>query len=51
MQILNRPDSGETLLKVGLETWTSTPEAFGAYIKSEVEKWGRIIREAGFTAN
>ena len=51
VQILNRPDSGETLLKVGLEPWTSTPEAFGAYIKSEVDKWGRIIREIGITAN
>ena len=51
VQILNRPDAGETLLKVGLEPWTSTPEAFGAYIKSEVDKWGRIIRELGITAN
>jgi tripartite-type tricarboxylate transporter receptor subunit TctC len=51
VQILNRPDAGETLLKVGLEPWTSTPEAFGAYVKSEVEKWGRIIRELGITAN
>lgn len=51
VQILNRPDVSETLLKVGLETWTSTSDAFGAYIKSEYEKWGRIIREAGITAN
>ncbi len=50
-QILNRPDAKETLLRIGLETWTSTPEAFGAYIKSEYDKWGRIIREAGITAN
>jgi tripartite-type tricarboxylate transporter receptor subunit TctC len=51
VQILNRPDSGESLLKLGLEPWTSTPEAFGAYIKSEYDKWGRIIREIGITAN
>ena len=51
VQALNRPDSAETLLKVGLEPWTSTPEAFGAYIKSEYEKWGRLIREIGITAN
>ncbi len=51
VQILNRPDAKETLLRIGLETWTSTPEAFGAYIKSEYDKWGRIIREAGITAN
>ena len=51
VQILNRPDAVDTLFKVGLEPWTSTPEAFGAYIKSEVDKWGRIIREIGITAN
>ena len=51
VQILNRPDSGETLFKVGLDPWTSTPEAFGAHIKSEYDKWGRIIREIGITAN
>jgi tripartite-type tricarboxylate transporter receptor subunit TctC len=51
VQILNRPDTGEALLKLGLEVWTSTPEAFGAYIRAENEKWGRIIREAGITAN
>jgi len=51
VHIINRPDSVEALFKVGLEPWTSTPEAFGAYIKSEYEKWGRIIREIGITAN
>jgi tripartite-type tricarboxylate transporter receptor subunit TctC len=51
VQILNRPDAAEAVLRLGLETWTSTPEAFGAYIKSEYDKWGRIIREAGITAN
>jgi tripartite-type tricarboxylate transporter receptor subunit TctC len=51
VQILNRPDSNEALLKAGMEPWTSTPEAFGAYIKAEYDKWGRIIRAAGITAN
>jgi tripartite-type tricarboxylate transporter receptor subunit TctC len=51
VQILERAEVSETLLKLGLETWTSTPEAFGAYIKSEYDKWGKIIREVGITAN
>lgn len=51
VQILNRPDTGEALMKHGMESWTTTPEAFGAYIRSEYEKWGRVIREAGITAN
>lgn len=51
VQILNMPDTSETLLRQGLEVWTTTPEAFGAYIKSEYDKWGRVIREAGITEN
>ena len=37
VQILHRPDSADVLLKQGLEVWTSTPEFFGAYIRSEYE--------------
>jgi tripartite-type tricarboxylate transporter receptor subunit TctC len=49
VQILNLPESRERLLKLGIEVWTSTPEALGAHIKSEYDKWGRVIREAGIT--
>ena len=51
MQILNRPDATDAVLKQGLEVWTSTPEAFAAYIKLEYDKWGRIIRGIEITAN
>ncbi|MDB5927741.1 MAG: hypothetical protein JWN13_6677, partial [Betaproteobacteria bacterium] len=49
VQILNKADTSEALLKQGLEVWTTTPEAFGAYIRSEYDKWGRVIRDAGIT--
>lgn len=51
VQIIHRPDSVDALFKVGLEPWTSTPEDFGARIRSDYDKWGRIIREIGITAN
>ncbi|MDB5862579.1 MAG: hypothetical protein JWO70_385, partial [Betaproteobacteria bacterium] len=51
VQILNKPDTNELLLRQGLEVWTSTPEAFGAYIRSEYDKWGRVIRAAGISAS
>jgi tripartite-type tricarboxylate transporter receptor subunit TctC len=31
----------------GIEIQGGTPEQFGAVIRSEVEKWGRIVKEAG----
>jgi tripartite-type tricarboxylate transporter receptor subunit TctC len=47
VRILQLPDVGQALLAQGLEAWTMTPEAFGAYIRSEAEKWTRVIRESG----
>jgi tripartite-type tricarboxylate transporter receptor subunit TctC len=47
VRILNAPDIAQALLAQGLEVWTMTPDAFGAYIKSEADKWSRVIREAG----
>jgi tripartite-type tricarboxylate transporter receptor subunit TctC len=44
---LNAPDIKESLLRLGLESAPGTPEAFGAWMKSEYQKWGKLIREAG----
>ena len=46
---LNVPEVKEALLKNGLEARPGTPEAFGKYIHSEYDKWGRLIREAGIS--
>jgi tripartite-type tricarboxylate transporter receptor subunit TctC len=47
VRILNSQDVAHAILSQGLEPWTMTPEAFGAYIKSEVEKWTRVIKDTG----
>ncbi len=50
-RILNMPDIKEALFKQGLEVAPGTPEAFGAYMKSEFAKWAKVIADAGLTAN
>ena len=47
VRILQNPDVTQAVLGQGLEVWTMTPDAFGAYIRSEAAKWTRVIREAG----
>lgn len=43
---LNDDTIKQTLLKLGLESSPSTPEELGKYMKSEFEKWGKLIAEA-----
>jgi tripartite-type tricarboxylate transporter receptor subunit TctC len=48
--ILNDPTIKKTLLKRGLESSPSTPDELGKYMKSEFEKWGKILAEAKIKA-
>lgn len=45
--VLNSPDIKDILFKQGLDAAPSTPEAFGAYMKSEMAKWAKVIKAAG----
>ena len=47
IRILALPDVREKLSNVGLIPATNTPAEFGAFIRSESERWGRVIRQAG----
>ena len=47
--ILNDAEIKRRLLAHGVEAAPSTPEALGKYMKSEFEKWGNLIAEAGIT--
>jgi len=51
VRALHAPEVAQLLLTQGLEVRTSTPQEFGAYIKSEYSKWGKVIRTAGIVAN
>lgn len=45
--VLNMADIKEFLFKQGLDVAPSTPEAFGAYIRSEKAQWEKVIKAAG----
>jgi tripartite-type tricarboxylate transporter receptor subunit TctC len=44
---LKLEDVRTRLIGAGIEIQSGTPERFGDVIKSEVDKWGRIVKEAG----
>jgi tripartite-type tricarboxylate transporter receptor subunit TctC len=45
------PEVKQLLFNQGLEVRTSTPAEFGAYLKSEFDKWAKVIKDAGISAN
>jgi len=47
---LNTPDIKEVLFRQGLDAAPESPEAFGAYIKSELAKWAKVVKAAGLKA-
>ncbi len=49
-QILGKPDTRETFLKMGSDVVGSTPEQFGTYIRSEIDRWAKAIKDAGIRA-
>jgi tripartite-type tricarboxylate transporter receptor subunit TctC len=40
------PDVKEKCAQLGFDPVADSPEEFAAYIKKDVEKWGRVIKEA-----
>lgn len=50
MRVLRLPDVKERLNKAGFETASSTPEDFTSYVRSEYERWGRVVKQAGIEA-
>lgn len=47
IRALRAPDVAKHMASEGAEIVASTPAQFASYIKSETEKWGRVIKAAG----
>jgi tripartite-type tricarboxylate transporter receptor subunit TctC len=49
--LLRTPEMRERLAAAGVAPTPTTPEAFGAYLRSEYDKWGKVVRESGAHVN
>jgi tripartite-type tricarboxylate transporter receptor subunit TctC len=48
-RLLNTPETKERLLAVGVQVVASSPEAFGAAIRADIERMTKLIKSAGIT--
>ena len=46
-RVLNKPEIKERHFTVGVETVASSPEEFAATMRRDIERWGKVIKEAG----
>ena len=49
-KLLQQPDLRERLAAIGFEPVGGTPRQFSEYLKTELVKWARVVRETGATA-
>jgi len=45
-KLLREPDTAKRLEELGIEPVGNSPEEFGAFIKSEIERWTRVAKAA-----
>lgn len=48
---LQAPDMREHLINLGIDPIGGSPEEFGAFLKTEFEKWAKVVKEAGVRAD
>jgi len=51
VRVMALNETKELLLKQGAEAAANSPEEFAAYVKSEVVKWTRVVKESGAMTN
>jgi tripartite-type tricarboxylate transporter receptor subunit TctC len=47
---LRQPEFQSKLADLGFEQVGNTPEEFATYIRTEIEKWGRVVKASGAKA-
>src|SRR5512140_3241215 len=51
VRLMHAPDLRERFAATGTEPRTTTPEEFAAFIKQEMAKWSKVVRDAGLKAD
>jgi tripartite-type tricarboxylate transporter receptor subunit TctC len=49
--ILNAADLKERLATLGAEPGAMTVDAFGRYVREEVTKWAKVVKDSGATVD
>ncbi len=46
-RVLRTPEMRDRLAQQGVDTIIDTPEEFGTYVREEIARWGKVVRDSG----
>ena len=49
--VVATPEVRDRILAIGNEPWSNTPEEFGAFIRDEIVKWTKVVKQSGASAD
>jgi tripartite-type tricarboxylate transporter receptor subunit TctC len=49
-RVVNQPETRERLISMGVDIIASTPEEFGTFLRSEIARYGKVVKDAGLKA-
>jgi tripartite-type tricarboxylate transporter receptor subunit TctC len=47
VKVMQQPDLKQRLASLGADPLTSTPEEFSSYLRSEIDKWAKVVKTSG----
>jgi tripartite-type tricarboxylate transporter receptor subunit TctC len=47
VKVMREPDLKQRLAGLGADPLTSTPEEFSSYLRSEIDKWAKVVKASG----
>jgi len=50
-KLMRLPDVQQLFASAGIDPAPNTPEEFGAYLKTEFDKWAKVVRDSGAKVN
>jgi tripartite-type tricarboxylate transporter receptor subunit TctC len=48
---VKKPEIAKRLLELGLTPVGDTPEEFAVFLRTDIEKWRKIVQQKGLTAD
>jgi tripartite-type tricarboxylate transporter receptor subunit TctC len=49
-RIVKSPETRERFASLGADAESTTPDAFRKYLRADVEKWAKVVKAAGVSA-